>query len=102
MNADEFAEFWQHYPRRIGKFAAEKAYRKARTLTSHEALMDGIARYIASKPGWQAYAHPASWLNAGRWMDEVAPPVTYASWDCPHTPRCPHRAACAVVAMRTA
>lgn len=67
--------WWAAYPRKVGKLAAEKAYAKARKRASAQDLLTGIARYIQHKPDWQAYAHPASWLNAGRWMDDYSTPA---------------------------
>jgi hypothetical protein len=67
--------WWAAYPRKVGKLAAEKAYAKARKRASVQDLLTGIARYIQHKPDWQAYAHPASWLNAGRWMDDYSVPA---------------------------
>jgi hypothetical protein len=72
----DFDQFWQAYPRRIGKIAARKAFDKAikngATLTQ---LLAGIGLYLQYKPVYADYCHPASWLNAGRWMDEWADPV---------------------------
>lgn len=67
-----FAAFWAAYPRKVGKIAAEKAYRKALKLAGHDELMDGVARYLKSKPPYADWCHPATWLNQGRWMDESA------------------------------
>ncbi len=67
-----FDEFWQKYPRRIGKLAARKAFIAA--IKNHGAtldqLLDGVERYVRHKPGYADWAYPASWLNAGRWADE--------------------------------
>jgi hypothetical protein len=75
--AQEFDTFWKAYPHRVGKIAAMKAYEKARKLATAEQLLEGVAAYRQHKPGWQAYANPATWLNQGRWEDE---------WDVPPTP----------------
>jgi hypothetical protein len=84
----DFAAFWAAYPRRIGKLAALKAYCKVRRGgIPHEELMDGITQYIATKPAYADWCHPTTWLNQGRWMDEVAP----RSIACGHTPPCPNR-----------
>lgn len=32
--------------------------------------MDGVRRYLTSKPAYADWAHPETWLNKGRWMDE--------------------------------
>jgi hypothetical protein len=74
-NEADFDEFWKAYPRRIGKLAAKKAYDRARRggVTQAE-LLDGVALYRQHKPGYADWAHPASWLNAGRWADEWGAP----------------------------
>lgn len=91
----DFETFWRHYPRRIGKLAAQKAYAKARKLATAEELLAGIERYRAAKPAYADYCHASTYLNQGRWMDEADPEDVYRPWDCPHTPTCAHRGACA-------
>lgn len=95
---DGFQEFWNSYPRRIGKIAAQKAYAKA--VTTHGAtlpeLLEGIRRYIAGKPAYADYAHPTTWLNQGRWMDQYdEPPAVAIDWweECKalHGGRCTKR-----------
>jgi hypothetical protein len=99
---DEFETFWKRYPRRVGKLAAMKAYRKARTLATDQEILDGVDRYIAAKPAYADWCFPATFLNQGRWLDELDPVTSLSyDWHCPHTPHCPHRAACAIVALRT-
>ncbi len=72
----DFDQFWQAYPRKVGKLAARKAFDKAirngATLTQ---ILAGIGLYLQYKPVYADYCHPASWLNAGRWMDEWTEPV---------------------------
>ena len=69
----EFDTFWAAYPHRIGKFAAQKAYTKARTQATARDILDGVSRYIAHKPEWKDYCNPCTFLNQGRWFDEYAP-----------------------------
>ncbi|HWO88898.1 MAG TPA: hypothetical protein VNL98_07085 [Gemmatimonadales bacterium] len=71
--AADFAEFWRVYPHRVGKLRAQQAYAKARQRASAREILAGVERYTAMKPAWQQWAHPSSWLNAGRWLDEYAP-----------------------------
>lgn len=101
---DDFVEFWSHCPRKVGRIAAQKEYIKARRRgATREALLDGLERYKATKPSWQDWCHPRTFLAQGRWMDEVEvpkPKAAYEPWVCPHTPRCPHRTACWVVSQR--
>ena len=93
----EFEVFWQHYPRRVGKLAAAKAYEKARRLASAEDIVAGIERYKRTKPAYADWCHPATYLNQGRWMDEPDP--ARAPRLCPHTPRCdaPGGSACTML-----
>lgn len=99
----DFGEFWQAYPRRVGKLDAQRAYAKARTQASAVEILDGVARYIAHKPAYADWAHPGTWLRAGRWMDEYEAfksPQTATSidWfeDCKRT----HAGACEGDRMR--
>ena len=69
-----FDEFWAAYPRRIGRKAAEKAYRSAlkdgaepaQILTAARRYAD-LARHSESE---RFIAHPTTWLNQGRYDDE--------------------------------
>jgi hypothetical protein len=68
----EFAEFWNHYPRRIGKLAAQRAYVTARKRATPDAILAGVMLYKQSMPQEERFRpHPATWLNQGRWMDEL-------------------------------
>lgn len=101
----DFEQFWQAYPRRVARLAAEKAFMKARKRATLQELLDGIARYKAGKPDYADYCYPATWLNAGRWMDEYERrsgddrrrPLSETAWvpfRCLHVPECHGRAAC--------
>jgi hypothetical protein len=73
---DGFAEFWAHYPRHVAKLAAEKAYQKARIVATEEEILAGLDAYCRHLPReTQFIAHAATWLRAGRWMDEYDAPV---------------------------
>lgn len=66
-----FARFYAAYPKHVGKEAARKAFAKALKKASAEELTAGAQRYREDphrKPDYTA--HPATWLNAGRWEDE--------------------------------
>lgn len=71
-----FAEFWAAYPRKEGKRAAEKAYAAARKREVPAArLLVAAKRYAAVTAHTEDrfVAHPATWLNQGRYDDEPAP-----------------------------
>jgi len=69
----DFAEWYSRYPRKVARGSALKAYIAARKKASAQELLDGIARYRATKPDYADWAHPATWLNGERWLDEPAP-----------------------------
>lgn len=71
----EFDQFWECVPRKVGKDGARAAFSKARQKASLDELLDGMRRYAREREGQDAQytAHPASWLNKGRWQDEDAP-----------------------------
>ena len=74
-NVDEqFSAFWSAYPNKKGKEDAMKAFKAAIRKTTLEVMLDGITRYVANKPDWQAYKHPGPWLRGGHYLDEWEPP----------------------------
>lgn len=77
--AADFETWWETYPHKVGKTAAAKAYEKARRTAGVDAdtLMAGLANatavWVAERRERQFIPHPATWLNQGRWDDDVAP-----------------------------
>lgn len=71
--ADRFEEFWSVYPRRIGKKAAHAKWLTSLRDTTADDIIDGARRYAASVKGkdQQYIAHPTTWLNQGRWDDQL-------------------------------
>lgn len=69
----EFEEWYATYPLHVGRIEAERAFLKARKTASLEQLIAGVKRYVASITDPKFTAHPATWLNAGRWSDEAGP-----------------------------
>ena len=69
---DHFDEWWHFVPRKVGKGAARIAYKSALKKTDPDTLTTGIIRYareVADKDD-EFIAHPATWLNGERWLDE--------------------------------
>lgn len=74
--SQHFTEFWNHYPRKAGKKAAERAFAKAvKEGASPADLIAGAMRYAAEREGQDPRftKHPATWLNGGCWEDEPTP-----------------------------
>ena len=76
----DFADWWQHYPRKVGKGQALRAYRTARKKTDAATLIEAIT----TQTGWLLRSGPAfcphasTWLNGERWQDRadaIAPPI---------------------------
>ncbi len=72
-SADAFDLFWKLYPRKVKRQDARKAFDKiARSdAVAFDVLMKGLRLYISTKPDYQDWAHPTSWLNGRRWEDEA-------------------------------
>jgi uncharacterized protein YdaU (DUF1376 family) len=76
---DGFARFWLAYPRKVGKDAAMKAFAKRKPdEATFDAMLDALAVQSLSvqwtREGGRFVPNPATWLNQGRWQDEVAAP----------------------------
>lgn len=78
-----FDEFWATYPRKVGKQAALNAFRK---IKPNEELFGRIIKAVndaKSAEQWQRDSgryipNPATWLNQGRWDDELPQGPTQA------------------------
>lgn len=71
-----FDTFWAVYPRKIGKGQARTAFQKALKKARPADIMAGCERYAQERAGQDpAYtAHPSTWLNGERWLDEPTQP----------------------------
>jgi len=70
-----FDEFWKIYPLKIGKGKALTAFMKAIRTTDADIIIKGALRYKSDPNRTKTYtAHPTTWLNAHRWLDEPLPP----------------------------
>ena len=68
---DFFEQFWETYPKKVGKKTAQKAWQSAIKTEDPQAILAGALSYAKDPTRKEAYtAHPTTWLNAGRWMDE--------------------------------
>lgn len=67
----EFSAFWDLYPNKTGKAAAQPKFAKARQKASFETIMAGLRAY-AAKTDDRPWCNPATWLHQERWADEPA------------------------------
>jgi hypothetical protein len=73
LDSQQFADFWQAYPRKVGKHAAQLAYAKAIAAGDCPiALLTAAQAYARERDGEQpAYTmHAARWLRDKRYLDE--------------------------------
>ncbi len=69
----DFAIWYAKYPRKVGRGAAEKAWRRLTAddkLLALSALPAHIERWRIAATLWEYIPHPASWLNGQRYADE--------------------------------
>jgi hypothetical protein len=69
-----FATFWELYPRKIAKRAAEKAWNRLSRSDQEEALkaLPNHIKYWQLKETEKEFiCHAQTWLNQGRWEDEI-------------------------------
>lgn len=82
---DKFDVFWKAYPNRKGKQAALKSWKKMKP--DLQVCLAAIERQKKTeqwrRDGGQYIPHPATWLNQGRWDDEL-PEVNKIDWDGPN------------------
>lgn len=70
----EFEKVWTHYPRKVGKDAARKAWAKARRKSDKDTIGQSLWAHIKVWNNGTAKGfipHLATWLNEGRWKDEA-------------------------------
>lgn len=73
--SDEFLEFWEIYPKKIGKGKAFEEYERIKQMPDNKILIEKVKIYKETrswkKDNGQFIPHPATWLHQRRWEDEV-------------------------------
>lgn len=71
---DLFDEFWQVYPKKVGKAAARRNFDRAvKAGADPGEIVAGARRYASSETVQRGFVkHPQGWLTDGRWSDEDA------------------------------
>jgi hypothetical protein len=69
-----FDQFWQVYPRKTAKGSARRAWMKAMRVVDPITVIAAALRYRDDPNREDTYtAHPATWLNGERWLDDPLP-----------------------------
>ena len=73
--SDPFDEFWDLYGKKVSRAPAQKAWAKALTKTTADAILDGLRRNLPELRSREPrfVPHPSTWLNAESWNDEPPP-----------------------------
>jgi hypothetical protein len=67
----DFATFWSLYPRRQAKKLAEKAWEKNKCDDVADKIIEALKKQLPHMNDPKFVPLPASWINAGRWTDEL-------------------------------
>jgi len=74
---DRFDIFWKQYPRKVAKPNALKSWLKIKPDdVVLKKMLDAINQQQLPSKEIQFVPHPATWLNAKRWEDEITAPTT--------------------------
>ena len=73
----KFDDFWDLYPKKVGKVDARKAFSKAIKVVDLDTMLHAIESQKESdqwsRDNGKYIPNPSTWLNQGRWDDELAP-----------------------------
>lgn len=91
LQAKRFGDFWEAYPKKVGKEAALKAWRKIKPGAElFGKMIETIAQSNKSeqwnRENGRYVPNPATWLNQGRWDDEPRPSPPSPSWNNRYDP----------------
>ena len=85
---EAFMEFWSIYPRKVGKAAAHKAWKRAFRGPQKDLILSGVkvhaAEVLASERDLHFVPHPATWLNQEKWEDSVGQETKNQRFRCPN------------------
>ena len=69
-----FEQFWQLYPRKVGKLTAKRSWEKLSQENQQkalEAIVEHRKYWVAKGTDWEFIPHASSWLNQERFFDEI-------------------------------
>lgn len=78
---DPFGTFWETYPRKVSRPAAQAAWARATTTTDPAAILTGLSANLPQleHADPKFIPHPAKWLTDERWADVTAEADTWAA-----------------------
>jgi hypothetical protein len=105
LSSDSFDSFWKHYPRRVNKQEALRAWNRLSAQDRMECLRTiplHAAQWERAGTEWRFIPHAATWLNQRRFEDELesVPDLGQCEWNKNGT-REPGRPRCSAAAEHT-
>lgn len=81
IQEERFNEFWTEYPKKVGKKAAQNSWKKLKPdAVLFERIMQAVKNAKDSeqwdRENGRFIPNPSTWLNQGRWDDELTPVST--------------------------
>ena len=72
ITESDFDVFWKYYPNKVGKDKSLQAWKKKKNKPHIDEIVEAVQRYKNSKTVKDGFiCNPATWINEGRWSDEV-------------------------------
>ena len=73
---EEFEEFWKHYPRKVAKADARKAWQQTKNVRPELTMLISAIKAHCKTEQWMRNSgafipYPATWLRGERWEDEL-------------------------------
>ena len=69
-----FEQFWQQYPKKVGKLTAKRSWEKL-SLENQQKALEAIVEHrkywTAKGTEWELICHASTWLNQERFEDEL-------------------------------
>ena len=69
-----FEQFWQQYPKKVGKLTAKRSWEKL-SLDNQQKALEAIVEHrkywVAKGTDWEFIPHASTWLNQERFEDEL-------------------------------
>ena len=66
---EDFLAFWEAYPEKVGRKAAEKAWAAATDKPDLQTILIAVEAYKRVKPDDRIWMNPATWISDARWSD---------------------------------
>ena len=77
LKAVTFEQFYNDYPRKVGRYTAERSFKKLSVkdkINAYNGLKNYLKYWKANETEKQFIPHPSTFINQKRWEDEIEIP----------------------------